>query len=146
MRSLRILGVLTLVGTMLTVGAVGVSATGGRPFATSLHGSEEAPNPGDADGQGWAAITVNPGLGRICYTLDVSGIAPAAAAHIHEAPAGVAGPVVVPLTAPTNGSSAGCAIVSRELAMSILRDPGDYYVNVHNADFPGGALRGQLGG
>lgn len=145
MRHLRIFGVLTLVGAVLMVGAVSVSAAGGRPFATSLHGAEEVPGPGDADGQGWATITVNPGLGRICYTLDVSGIAPAAAAHIHEAPAGVAGPVVVPLTAPTDGSSAGCASVSRELAMSILRHPGDYYVNVHNADFPGGALRGQLG-
>jgi hypothetical protein len=35
--------------------------------------------------------------------------------------------------------------VTRQLARDIVRNPSDYYVNVHNADFPGGALRGQLG-
>jgi hypothetical protein len=52
--------------------------------------------------------------------------------------------VVVPLAPPTGGSSSGCAEVSRELALAILKSPSDYYVNVHNAEFPAGALRGQL--
>jgi hypothetical protein len=52
--------------------------------------------------------------------------------------------VIIPLNAPNNGTSSGCAAVSRELALEIIRDPADYYVNVHNAEFPGGALRGQL--
>ena len=30
------------------------------------------------------------------------------------------------------------------LAQEILSSPEDYYVNVHNAEYPGGALRGQL--
>jgi hypothetical protein len=145
MRSLRILAVLALVGGLLAASALTATAAGGRPFTTSLSGAEEVPGPGDADGSGWAKITVNPGLGQVCYWLEVSDIAPAAAAHIHLGPAGVAGPIVVHLAAPTSGSSSGCADVTRDLAMSILRNPTAYYVNVHNADHPAGAVRGQLG-
>jgi hypothetical protein len=48
------------------------------------------------------------------------------------------------LDPPTDGTSSGCAEVSRELALAILMSPSDYYVNVHNAEFPAGAVRGQL--
>jgi hypothetical protein len=89
-------------------------------------------------------VTVNPGQGVLCYELSVSGIAPATMAHIHEAPVGEAGPVRVDLRKPSDGSSSGCVEVGRTLAKEILQDPSDYYVNVHNAEFPGGALRGQL--
>ncbi|MCC2594675.1 CHRD domain-containing protein [Tessaracoccus sp. OS52] len=119
--------------------------TGGRPLAVELTGAAERPGPGDPDGVGTAYFTLNPGLGEICYALEVSGISPARAAHIHVAGPDAPGPVVVPLVAPTDGSSSGCADVDRELVMEILRHPGEYYVNVHNADYPGGALRGQLG-
>lgn len=145
MRSLRILAVLALVGGLLAASALTVSAAGGRPLTTSLSGAEEVPVTGDPDGSGSARITINPGLGQVCYSLTVSGIAPATAAHIHEAPAGSAGGVVVTLAAPTSGSSSGCVDVTRDLALEILKDPTSYYVNVHNVEFPGGALRGQLG-
>jgi hypothetical protein len=65
-------------------------------------------------------------------------------AHIHKAPAGANGPVAVPFTAPTNGASEGCATVAPDVAAAIAADPAGYYVNVHNAAFPGGAVRGQL--
>ena len=55
-----------------------------------------------------------------------------------------AGPVVVPLAPPTSGFSSGCVTVTRELAKAIVKDPENYHVNVHNADFPEGAPRGQL--
>jgi CHRD domain len=42
------------------------------------------------------------------------------------------------------GSSAGCTDVSRSLIRQIRRNPGRFYVNVHTADFPDGAVRGQL--
>jgi hypothetical protein len=51
---------------------------------------------------------------------------------------------VVPLAAPTDGDSSGCVEVDRELIKEIIQNPGDYYVNVHNADFGPGAVRGQL--
>ena len=117
---------------------------GGRPLSAELTGEAEVPNPGDLDGSGTANVRVNPGQECLSYDLDVQGIEPATAAHIHEAPAGSPGPVVEHLKAPTDGSSSGTNEVSREEAKDIVKNPEEYYVNVHNADFPGGALRGQL--
>ena len=117
---------------------------GGRLLTTTLTGAEEVPGPGDPDGTGFASVTVNPGQGVVCYELSVSGIAPATGAHIHEAPFGEVGDVVVGLEPPTGGSSSGCVDVGRTLAKEILKDPADYYVNVHNEEYEAGALRGQL--
>ena len=122
----------------------GSVSAGGRPFTTTLTGAAEVPGPGDPDGIGTATLTLNQGQGEICYELTVSGIAPATAAHIHVGDSTVAGPVVVPLAAPTSGSSSECASVDPELIKAIRQNPENYYVNVHNADFPAGALRGQL--
>lgn len=118
---------------------------GGRPYTVALTGAAERPGPGDPDGTGTATFRVNAGQGRVCYTLSVRNIGAATAAHIHRAPPAAAGPVVVGLTAPTSGSSSGCAAVERALAQELIRNPGAFYVNVHNAAFPAGAIRGQLG-
>lgn len=126
--------------------AGGAAAVGGKPYSTTMSGAEEAPGPGDSDGTGFASFTVNAGLGVICYSLTVENIDPAVAAHIHIGDVGVPGPVVVPLDAPTDGTSSGCAEgVDRDLALDLIRNPTDYYVNVHNPAFPAGAVRGQLG-
>jgi hypothetical protein len=137
---------IAILATTVVFAAAPVAAQqdSGRPFTTSLEGANETPVLGDPDGVGSATIRVNPGQGQFCYDLSVSGIAPATAAHLHEAPAGSAGPVIINLQAPTGGSSNGCVAISRQLALEIIRAPADYYVNVHNAEFPGGALRGQL--
>jgi hypothetical protein len=138
----RGLGVL-LIGLGLVLFS-GYLVAGGRPLSTTMTGGEEVPGPGDPDGSGEAFITLNHGSGEVCFQLTVSDIAPATAAHIHEAPAGVAGPIVVGLTPPTGGSSSGCVSADRDLIKDIIQNPAEYYVNVHNADFPAGAVRGQL--
>jgi CHRD domain len=73
---------------------------------------------------------------------------PLLAAHIHVAPAGEAGPVVVPLFGePVNAATVPRACLTgldKNLLKDILRSPQDYCVNVHNASFPNGAVRGQL--
>lgn len=101
---------------------------------------------GDPDGRGEAYV-FSTGGGVICYVLEVDKIAPATAAHIHAAPAGQNGPVVVALSPPTDGTSAGCIDTGdADLAADIaLRESAEYYVNVHNAEYPGGAVRAQLG-
>lgn len=139
-----VLASVALIAAATVLAPPGSASQGGRPLAADLTGAAEVPGPADPDGSGTAVVKVNVGLRQICYTLTVADIDPAAAAHIHAAPAGMNGPVVVPLVPPTSGSSSGCASVDRALAKAILKTPDSYYVNVHNAEFPAGAVRGQL--
>lgn len=118
--------------------------TGGRPLYATLTGEAEINPEGDPDGAGTARLTVNPGTHQVCWEISVSNIAPATAAHIHVGNASSEGGVMVGLTAPVSGTSSGCATVSATLSKALLKTPGDYYVNIHNADFPDGAIRGQL--
>lgn len=118
---------------------------GGRRLTTTLTGAAEVPGPGDPDGGGSAVITLNQGKGEVCFELTVTNIAAANAAHIHSGAKDAAGPVVVTLTpAPTEGSSKGCVSATADVIKEIRQNPGNYYVNIHNADFPDGAVRGQL--
>jgi len=113
---------------------------------TALSGASEVPGPGDPDGRGTAKLRVDQQKRQICFELSVSGVGPATAAHIHKGRAGQAGDIVVPLTpAPANGSSQGCVTTEANFAAVLVGDPVSYYVNVHNAELPGGAVRGQLG-
>ncbi len=115
---------------------------GGIKLSTQLSATNGV---GDPDGMGMAFITVNIGQGSISYELSVSNIDPATAAHIHVAPVGQNGPIVVPLAAPTSGSSSGTIMnLDRELLKAIIKNPENYYVNVHNSMYPAGAIRGQL--
>lgn len=117
---------------------------GGRLLTAILTGAAEVPGSGDPDGRGLALITLNQGHELVCFHLAVEDIAPATAAHIHRGPVGVAGPVVVGLAAPTSGSSTGCTSAEANVIKDIRQNPQNYYVNVHNADYPAGAVRGQL--
>lgn len=143
--------------TSLWVAAAGVIATvaiaapsaladDGQKFKTKLSGANEvnatgARDQGDPDGVGQASIKIDDTT--VCYKLKALKIGTAAAAHIHSAPAGVNGPVVVALAAP-NSRSEGCVTVATSLAAALVATPELYYVNVHTAAFRGGAIRGQL--
>ena len=111
-----------------------------------LTGAAEVPGPGDPDGKGNAEIVLRMETLEVCWNIKVKDITlPATAAHIHVGAAGVAGPVVVPLSAPdAKGKAKGCAVVSETLFMNLMMNSELYYVNVHNANYPAGALRGQL--
>lgn len=120
--------------------------TGGRPFAVALTGNTETPA-GDPVATGTAVFRLRAGQGQVCYQISAKNLAPAAAAHIHRGVEGTAGPVVVPLKTPNAaGTSNGCATAARPLVKAILAAPASFYVNIHTAGFPGGAIRGQLAG
>ena len=145
MRTILVLGCFA-VSLALVSGALAFT---GAKRTTTMSGAEECNaagvcNQGDPDGSGLAHITLNAGQATVCWELTVRDIMPATASHIHKAPAGVAGPIVVPLSPPTNGSSSGCTTASPTLIADIIANPEEYYVNVHNAPFPNGAVRGQL--
>ncbi|HRH41524.1 MAG TPA: CHRD domain-containing protein [Pyrinomonadaceae bacterium] len=113
---------------------------------TTLSGAAEVPGPGDADGTGTADITLHHDSREVCFDLKISNIGSATMAHIHKAAAGKAGDVVVTLTPlPNNKESHGCVKnVDKDLIKNMKDNPADFYVNVHTAEFPDGAIRGQL--
>ena len=121
--------------------------SGGTALSVTLTGEAETPS-GDPVATGEAVVRLRRGQGQLCYTLEATNLSgPAAAAHIHRGGAGVAGPIVVPLRTPSaTGESRGCTTVSRALVSQILANRELYYVNIHTAEFPGGAIRGQLTG
>jgi len=141
----RLIGALLLIAGLLLLVAIPVFAAG-NTASTTLTGAAEVPGPGDPDGSGWATISLNEGPRTLCYEIQVYDIATATAAHIHLGGPTVAGPVVVGLEPPDeSGHSSGCVDdVSPALLRALRSRPRDYYVNVHNAEYPGGAVRGQL--
>jgi CHRD domain-containing protein len=128
------------------------SPSGNPAIALAAHlrgGVEEvAPTLGDPDGRGTALVNVNPVGGEVCVELTTSGIGNWTMAHIHEGEVGTEGPIVVNfnLTAADVGPRLSRCVtgVDPALAEAIVDFPNDYYVNVHTADFPAGAVRGQL--
>ena len=138
---------------MIVLAVTGVAAAddGGRPLSTALTGAEEAPGPGDPNATGQAELRLNQGQNEVCFDIswaDIDGTV--FAGHIHVAPAGDPGPIVVTLFTGSfagTDSVSGCAEdVDAELIKAIRHDPTAYYVNVHSRpNFPGGAVRGQLG-
>ena len=114
-------------------------------FQTEMTGAAEVPGPGADKGMGEATLSFDSDKNQVCYMLHAMGTDTPTMAHIHKGAAGVAGGVVVALTAPANGMSEGCAPIAADAMGDILAHPADCYVNVHTAQFPKGAMRGQLG-
>lgn len=140
----RVLAFVAALALGLAVTAIALA--GGTTRGAKLLGENEFPGPGDPNGKGWTAVTLNATKGTVCWKIaawDLSSTP--TAAHIHEGAAGVAGDIVVTLSPPVGGDSAGCTSASSSLVKDIARRSGSYYVNVHTTEFPAGAIRGQLG-
>lgn len=135
-----VLVVLAVTAAAVVMGpALPAAATGGAPLVATLTGANEVPGPGDPDGAGTAELTVNPGLGRVCWAIETTGLSAFTGAHIHRGSATEFGPILVHLSL-----GEGCATADRALLTEILRDPSAFYVNVHTTEFRAGAIRGQL--
>ena len=123
---------------------------------------EDPNNPrivGDPNGRGQAYVFgVDGDETTLCYVLLVEkiqlvSVADGMAAHIHEGPRGENGPVVAVLAGPEDGNAADCLTEGEEgkfptgesgIVQRILNNPENFYINVHNPPYPGGAVRGQL--
>lgn len=135
-------------------------------LSTELEGRAEVPSDagnnamvGDPNGMGSAYVFgVDGDPTTLCYVLEVSElqlvpVGDGMAAHIHEGAAGENGPVVVNLAGPEDGNAGDCLTEGEEgkfptgeegIVQRILTNPEDFYINVHNPEFPDGAIRGQL--
>lgn len=150
----RIVSLLAL-PLLLGAAAVGVIATGANAhydtrgaYSAMLSGGAEFPGPGDPDGFGFSLITLDAERGEVCSAIFASHMGNATLAHIHRGAEGTEGPVVVTFTnlpSEERPMAAGCTTgVERDLIERIIANPSNYYVNVHNAEFAKGAIRGQL--
>jgi hypothetical protein len=150
------IALLAALALVLTLAASSATAAGAGVFHLTLTGDQEATPTcapptvcGDPDAIGHAVVVVIPQTDKVCFVAqwsDVDGTV--VAAHLHAAPAGVPGPVVVPLfTGPLEGTDMAHDCVSANgLADAIIANPAGYYMNIHSTpDFGPGAIRDQLG-
>lgn len=143
----RFFGMIAAAACVFTLAGAAAAQGGQSALTAALTGATEVPGPADSEGSGSARITFAEGPENLCFEIVVRDIAPATMAHIHGGPAGAAGgPPVVRLAAPTSGQSQGCVAAPQPIVDAIRADPSAYFVNIHNAEFPGGAIRGQLAG
>ncbi|MEX2626149.1 MAG: CHRD domain-containing protein [Ilumatobacteraceae bacterium] len=111
--------------------------------------AEVDPFVGPDGASGEISLRPDPGRQQVCVELSTEGF-DLVLAHIHEAPVGENGPVVVDFTELIDGDGAsGCVTVDRATIVEIISGPADYYVNLHEGVPPTdgffSAIRGQLG-
>lgn len=153
--------VLVAVPLLITASAVHaqVSAGGDLPkgaarLEATLASAAEFPGPGDPALSGTADLVVNPRKGSICFDVELGETSPGAdtvvAIHIHPGLVGEACvaaqdcPPAVDLDFAGEGLE-GCAKkLGKQLLNSIVDEPEQFYLHVHTARFPAGAVRGQL--
>ena len=135
---------LTAAGVAAASLAVAIAAGAATNATTKLEANLRGANEGaPASNRGKTEIRLTPSTGRVCWETTIAKIdGKPNASHIHMGRRGVSGNVVVPLGA--NYKRQGCTSAAKSLVKSIAGHPGAYYVNVHNAKHPLGAMRGQL--
>jgi hypothetical protein len=143
---------ISILGAGVATAALVLLSTAGPAFADEVKitgsgsGAQEVPGPGEDGATVEGDFVIDTETGTITYTVTVDGNSEqVAGAHIHEAPVGVAGDVVVPLDdAAVNAGSQATATADAALAAEIAESPEEYYLNVHSESFPAGFARAQL--
>jgi hypothetical protein len=133
-RSLRL-----ALGAILMAGIAGVAC--GQEIKVALSGGQEIP-PVTTAASGSGVITVGPDK-SVSGKVTVSGMV-VTVAHIHEAPAGGNGPIIIPLVmAPDNVwlVPAGARLTDAQFESY---KAGNLYFNVHSDAYKKGEIRGQI--
>jgi hypothetical protein len=138
-------------GLLVGIGLLGVTAwlvmpaahAGETMLTATMSGGEEVPGPGDPDGKGTASITLDDAKNTACYELKYEGIGKVTAAHVHTGAQGKSGPPAIDFKPDQNGDK-GCVPADAMTLKAVRDNPGGHYVNLHTAEYPSGAIRGQL--
>lgn len=157
----KVLAVLATAAVLITLSAASVAAAPRSfTFNVPMSGAQEPDDAGDQDATGNATLMLSPGGKEVCYAISWADIGDTEAdrvwgGHIHIAPAGVNGDIFIHLfggpPAQMNtsflgtGETSGCVDAPSSAIARIIANPSNYYVNIHSDDYPGGAIRGQLG-
>ena len=156
MRRRSVLAAVAALALLMTFSMSAVSAAGrAGVFRLTLTGDTEATATcapptvcGDPDAAGGMIVIVNPTRDTVCFLTRWANIdGTVVAAHIHRAPVGAPGGVVIPLFAGQfEGSDQlrGC-VAANGLASELVADPSAFYVNIHSTVYQPGAIRAQLG-
>jgi len=114
-------------------------------YAIVLSGANEIP-PVTSTASGVGYLAHSPGNFFMRYVIEYNGLSgPLTAAHFHSGAAGVAGPVVVGLSAGVTNTLTGTLNLTSLPADFLQKlDNGTLYANIHTAANPGGEIRGQL--
>jgi CHRD domain len=143
---LKILTLAIAVAAFAAAVVPAIAAVEDAELAAKLKGKEEVPGPGDPNGKGEAQLETKIAKSKLCYLVEYEDIETATAAHVHKAPKGEDGKIVIPLfEEQTDSPAEDCIKVEKERTLKkMVKNPADFYVNVHNEEFPDGAIRGQL--
>jgi hypothetical protein len=153
---------LTAAIVLMLVAALGLSVVGGATGAkkkkkvvkatATLNGANEVP-PADPDGTGTADFKLKRKKGRpngkVCFDVSFQNIGAPHVAHIHPGAAGVNGPPFIFLFESTTGGTftspqSDCVKAPKSQVKQVSKNPDQFYINIHNEEFPDGAIRGQL--
>lgn len=127
-------------------GAAQTAPTRCTAFAVLKPGNEVPPTNSQATG----AALVHINGTRLTFTVAIANPARETfiLGHIHLGPAGVNGPIVVPLFSGSSNrrvfTQSDSIPITAQDAAAICGNLAGHYVNYHTTDNPGGAIRGQL--
>jgi hypothetical protein len=124
----------------LTLAGAAFAATG-QEVTVALAGANEIP-PVATQASGIGTIKV--GADRsVVVRVAVSGMLPTVA-HIHEAPAGANGPIIVPLVKGADNAWTAPAGTTLSDAQLAAFKAGNLYFNIHSEAYRSGEIRGQI--
>jgi CHRD domain len=146
-RPVLLLTALALAGALGALPALAPAGQNTVQLSAKLKGNQEVPGPGDRNGKGEGFFSVKPKKHKVCFQVSWEKIEQPSAGHIHKGAEGVAGDIKVLLfdQEPPTSTVEDCAKdVKKKLLKRIAKSPEKFYVNLHNGEYPDGAIRGQL--
>jgi len=145
---MRLKFVIPIVGAAALAASVipALAAPSDVELTAKMNGKQEVPEQGDPNGKGEAELTLKTAKEKVCFTFTFEDIEDVTQGHIHKGEKGDDGPIKLELfdLDPQSSPVEDCVKADEKLINKVAKNPDRYYVNLHNSEFPDGAIRGQL--